>query len=188
MMSLVVTQLWHFDRDVKKRHKVLEEIHMMTKMSLDDAHTLSREKLWPHQGLRLRPWYIYVYTTTTTTQYKLQNKCSFVCVHISKCLVVRGKTSPVQVAVVSSRMDASHVCTLDNALVGTRAQTLTRPCPCATCIGLLHPAPTSAQDGLDPLQLALVVFFLPSICAKTSLALAVGINGNLCWSCLSCAN
>ena len=31
----------------------------------------------------------------------------------------------------------------------TRAQTLTRPCPCATCIWLLHPALTSAQDGLD---------------------------------------
>ena len=29
------------------------------------------------------------------------------------------KTPPVQVA-VSSMMDASHVCTLDNALVGTR--------------------------------------------------------------------
>ena len=38
-------------------------------------------------------------------------------------------------------------------------------------------------DGLDPLQLALVVFFLPSISAKTSLALAVGIICNLCWSC-----
>ena len=41
----------------------------------------------------------------------------------------------------------------------TRAQTLTKPCPCATCICLLHPAPTSAQDGLDSLQLALAVFF-----------------------------
>ena len=40
----------------------------------------------------------------------------------------------------------------------TRAQSLTGPCPCATYIWLLHPAPTSAQDGLDPLQLALVVF------------------------------
>ena len=46
--------------------------------------------------------------------------CSFVCVNISKCLVGRGNTPPVQVAVGSSRMDASHVCTLDNALVGTR--------------------------------------------------------------------
>ena len=46
-------------------------------------------------------------------------------------------------------------------------QSLTRPCPCATYIWLLHPAPTtyiySAQDGLYPVQLALVVFFLPSI-------------------------
>ena len=46
--------------------------------------------------------------------------CKFVCVHISKCLVVRRKTPPVQVAVDSSRMDASHVCTIDNALVRTR--------------------------------------------------------------------
>ena len=64
--------------------------------------------------------YIYITTTATTTQCKLQNKCSSVCVHINKCLVGRGKTPPVQVAVGSSRMDASHVCTLDNALVGTR--------------------------------------------------------------------
>ena len=41
----------------------------------------------------------------------------------------------------------------------TRAQPPTRTCPCATCIWLLHPAPTSAQDDLDTLQLALVVFF-----------------------------
>ena len=67
-------------------------------------------------------------------------------------------------------------------------QTLTRPHSCATCIWLLHPAPTSAQDGLDPLQLALVVFFLPSSSAKTSLALAVGIICNLRWWCFSCAN
>ena len=59
-------------------------------------------------------------TTTTTTQCKLQNKCSFVCVHISKYMVGRGKTPPVQVAVGSSRIDTGHVCTLDNALVGTR--------------------------------------------------------------------
>ena len=71
----------------------------------------------------------------------------------------------------------------------TRPQSLTRPCPCATCIWLLHPAPTSAQDGFDPLQLALVVvFILPSISAKTSRALAVGITCNLCWWCFSCTN
>ena len=46
--------------------------------------------------------------------------------------------------------------------------------PCASCIWLPHPAPTSAQDGLDPLQLALVVYFLSSLSTKTSLALAVG--------------
>ena len=65
----------------------------------------------------------------------------------------------------------------------TRAQSLTRPCPCATCIWLLHPVPTSAQDGLDPLRLALVVFFLPSISVKISLALAVYSICNLCWWC-----
>ncbi len=41
----------------------------------------------------------------------------------------------------------------------TRAQTLTRTCPCVSCIWLLHPFPTSAQKGIDPLQLVLVVFF-----------------------------
>ena len=42
--------------------------------------------------------YIYIHIYTTTTQCKLQNKCSFVCVHISKCLVGKGKTPPAQVA------------------------------------------------------------------------------------------
>ena len=31
---------------------------------------------------------------------------------------------------------------------------------CASCNWLLHPAPTSARDGLGPLQIALVEFFL----------------------------
>ena len=53
----------------------------------------------------------------------------------------------------------------------TRAQSLTRPCPCATCNWLLHPSPTSAQDGLDPLQLVLVVFILPSISQRPHLHL-----------------
>ena len=35
-----------------------------------------------------------------------------------------------------------------------------------TCIWLLHPAPTSAQDGQDGQQLAPVVFVLPSIIAQ----------------------
>ena len=46
------------------------------------------------------------------------------------------------------------------------------------CILLL-----SAQDGLDPQQLALVVFFLPPNSAKTSLALAVDLTCNLRWWC-----
>ena len=40
-----------------------------------------------------------------------------------------------------------------------------------TCIWLLYPAPTSVQDGLDPHQLALVVFFLLSNSVITSLHL-----------------
>ena len=39
--------------------------------------------------------------------------------HISKCLVGRGKPPPVQVAVGSGSM-TSHVCTLANTLVGAR--------------------------------------------------------------------
>ena len=67
----------------------------------------------------------------------------------------------------------------------TRAQTLNRTCPCATCIVLLHSAPTSAQDGLDHLQLALVVFSLLSTSTNTPLALMVVITCNLQWWCFS---
>ena len=70
----------------------------------------------------------------------------------------------------------------------TRARSGWGLCPCASCNWLLHPAPTSAQDGLDPQQHALVVFFLSPNSAKTSLALAVGITCNLHWWCFSCAN
>ena len=70
----------------------------------------------------------------------------------------------------------------------TRAQTLSRTCPCATCIWLLHPAPTSAQDGLDPLQLVLVEFSLSSNSTDTSLALVVVITCNLHWWCFFYAN
>ena len=45
-----------------------------------------------------------------------------------------------------------------NQLQLAKAQFLTGPCPCATGIWLLHRAPTSAQDGLDPVQLVLAVF------------------------------
>ena len=41
----------------------------------------------------------------------MQNKCSFVCMHISKCLVGKGKTPSMQVAVEAGCMVASHVCT-----------------------------------------------------------------------------
>ena len=64
-------------------------------------------------------------------------------------------------------IDDSEVFALvDDRTNTTRAQALTRTCPCATCIRLLHPAPTSAHDGLDPLQL-----FLSSTSTNTSLAL-----------------
>ena len=49
-----------------------------------------------HVGSYVAPvlYIIYIYiTTTTTTQCRLQNKCSFVHVHISKCLVGRGKNT-----------------------------------------------------------------------------------------------
>ena len=67
--------------------------------------------------------------------------------------------------------------TLHTRAILTRAQTLTKPCPCATCNWLLHPAPTSAQDGLDLCNLRwLVVSILPSISANTSRALAVDLQ------------
>ena len=57
----------------------------------------------------------------------LLNGCSVYCLSDS-CLVGRGKTPPVQVVVGSSRMAASHVCTLDNALVGTTKDTTSASC------------------------------------------------------------
>ena len=47
-------------------------------------------------------------------------------------------------------------------------------CPCASCNWLLHYAPTSAQNGLDLLQLAPVVFFLPSISSFRKSTLLAG--------------
>ena len=69
----------------------------------------------------------------------------------------------------------------------TRAQTDNRACPCATCIWLLYPAPTSSQDGLDPLQLVLVVF-LSETNTKTKLTLMVDITCNLHRWCFLYAN
>ena len=104
---------------------------------------------------------------------------SSACVHMleNACLV---KKKTVQVA-VGGGSTATHVCTLVYTLVGARktqpAQGSTRPrsgeglCPRASCNSLLHPAPTSAQDGLDPQQLALVVLFLSSNSTKTYLHL-----------------
>ena len=65
----------------------------------------------------------------------------------------------------------------------TRAQSLTKPSPSATCYCLLQLVPYI--NGLDPLQLALVVFILPTITTKTSLAPAVVITCNLHWWCFS---
>ena len=53
----------------------------------------------------------------------------------------------------------------------TRSRSGEGLCPCASCNWLLHPAPTNAQEGLDPQQLALVVFFLPPNSAKPHLHL-----------------
>ena len=70
----------------------------------------------------------------------------------------------------------------------TRAKSGEGLCHSASCSWLLHSALTSAQDGLDPQQLALVVFFLPPNSAKTTRTLAVDITCNLSWWYFSCAN
>ena len=62
----------------------------------------------------------------------------------------------------------------------TRARTLARPCPCATCIRLLHPGPTSGQVDVDPVQRVLVVLFPSSTSANTLLVLVI-ITCNLHW-------
>ena len=60
--------------------------------------------------------------------------------------------------------------------------------PCATCIWLLlHCTLTCTENGLYPLQLALVALFLPSASTNTPLALVVVITWNLLhWWCFSC--
>ena len=65
------------------------------------------------------------------------------------------------------------------------SQSLTRPCPCATCMWVLHPAPTSDQDGLDSLQLALAVLILHQrahllMCTQTGNHAAT-VSCNLHW-------
>ena len=112
-------------------------------------HTKPHRHTWqhwlPHRCASHTSWYTHV--RTHNTHYTTQCKC-----------ILGTSRSRMQQPIASC----------------TRAQTITGPCPCATCIWLLHPAPTSDQDGLDPLQLALVVvFILPSISTKTSLALVV---------------
>ena len=59
------------------------------------------------------------------------------------------------------------------SLVTSHAQSLTIPCPCATCIWLLHSAPTSTQDGFDPQQLARRCFS----CHQTELSRNVFLGG-----------
>ena len=49
---------------------------------------------------------------------------------------------------------------LSNQMQVTQGQGLIMVC--ATCNWFLHPAPTSANDGLDPLQLALLMFSMPT--------------------------
>ena len=106
---------------------------------------------------------------TQLNQYScciLQRGCSVLCwmcrIHCGWIYYIHTTS-----ASCSGQWQHGHVCTLvmqQPIAACTRAQSLTRPCPCATYIRLLHSAPTSAQDGFDPLQLALVVvFILPSI-------------------------
>ena len=68
--------------------------------------------------------------------------------------------------------------TLHTRAILTRAQTLTRPCPCATCNWLLHPAPTSVQD-----------WWCPS-CHQLAQILHVHLQWtcNLSWWCFSCTH
>ena len=51
-----------------------------------------------------------------------------------------------------------HISTTTVFYSFTRAETLIRTCPCAIYVWLLYYPPISSQDGLDSLQLALVVF------------------------------
>ena len=82
---------------------------------------------------------------------------------------MEGNTPPAQVAQVyrSGMQQPNAAC--------TRAPPQSKSCPCVICIWLLHPAP------IDIVQLALVVFFLPSTSANTPLALMVVIATCAVW-------
>ena len=89
-----------------------ERCHFLTYKYIHAPHTHTHTHTHqPHTTYRT----LHKITTTFTTQCKLQNKCSFVCVHISKCPVGRGNIPPVQVAVGSNKMETSHTYTLQCA-------------------------------------------------------------------------
>ena len=67
------------------------------------------------------------------------------------------KIPPAQVKRIKTILDTSSSKMQQPNAACTRIESLIRTCLCATCNWLLHPAPSSSQDSLDPLQLALVV-------------------------------
>ena len=126
---------------------------------------------------------------------------------------MEGKTPPAQVAQCQDHLGHKYRSGMQQPNTGsTRARSALRWCPCASCIWLLHHicslhkgttimqimplcylylvaasrSYTCTQDGLDTVQLALVVFFLPPTSENTSLALMVVITCcNLRWWCFS---
>ena len=70
----------------------------------------------------------------------------------------------------------------------TRAETLIRAYTSTTYIWLLHSAPTSAQDSLGPLQLALVMFSYHQLPQKHNLHLWWYIIYNMLWTCTCLLN
>ena len=95
-------------------------------------------------------------------------------------MLIVGKTKPTSACCREPRPSWALVgAGCNNQMQVPQRQALVRGCALMqAAFGLLHPTPTSAQDGLGSLQLVLVVFFLSSISAKTSLALVVGMNCN----------
>ena len=111
-------------------------IHTHTRHAHMHTYTHTHTHHSPHIK---SPRHRYSHTTTRSASCKA---CSSVCVHISKSLVGGGKTPPVQFAVGSVSMAASHVCTLVRKCASWYKKNTTsascRQCPLQVQVKSLH--------------------------------------------------
>ena len=116
-----------------------------------------------HTDVPATPQHTHTHSTDYMTQWKVTHHTTRTHAHTPHAHTVihtHTHTHTHTVICTHTHTRTTHAHTVISTHTHTRQQSLTRPCPCATCIWLLHTAPTSAQDGLDSLQLVLVVFIL----------------------------